>query len=455
MNELHMLHTAFKAYDIRGIIPDELNEELVYRIGRAYATLYNPKTICVGYDIRQSSVSLCHALCKGLTDGGVDVYNIGLVGTEMVYFTTFYYRLDGGIMITASHNPINYNGLKIVREEGKPVSADTGLTDIERIAFSSNFKMSNYIGKIKDKSIIEDYIHHLLTYIDIDKIRNLHVVVDGGNGCADVAFRHLKQHLPLTFSEIRMNPDGLFPHGVPNPMLVKNHKDISKMIIKKQADMGIAWDGDFDRCFFFDEKGQYIDGYYMVGLLSCYFLNKVKGSTIVHDPRLYWNTRKIVTENGGVSIESKGGHAFMKETMRKVNGIYGAEMSAHHFFRDFSFCDSGMIPWLLVVQIVSETGKSLGQLIKDMKKNFPCSGEINLQVKNPAEILRRVKASYQTQALEVETIDGLGFIFEDWRFNIRRSNTEPLVRLNLETRGNYSLMEEKRDEILSLIKNIE
>lgn len=454
MNELHMAHTGFKAYDIRGVIPDEINEELAYRVGRAYAELYHPKTMCVGYDVRKSSSAFCKAVCDGLTDGGVNVYNIGLCGTEMVYFTTFYYKLDGGIMITASHNPSNCNGLKIVREEGKPVSSDTGLKEVEKLAFSGDFGEIVHKGTVEKKDIFDDYVQHLLSYVDVSRMKPLHIVVNAGNGCANVVFSRLKEHLPIHFTEMLMQPDGDFPNGVPNPMLPENRQEVIKKVLEVKADMGIAWDGDFDRCFFFDENGKFIEGYYMVGLLATYFLKKHPGETIIHDPRLYWNTQKIVAECGGKAVESKGGHAFMKETMRRVHGIYGAEMSAHHFFRDFSYCDSGMIPWLIVAQLVSETGISLADMVSHMEEEFPCSGEINLPASDTKKVLAAVRDKYAKDAVSVDTIDGIGINFENWRFNLRPSNTEPLIRFNLETRGDRKLMEEKRDEIVAFVKTL-
>lgn len=454
MNELHMAHTGFKAYDIRGVIPDEINEELAYRVGRAYAELYHPKTMCVGYDVRKSSPAFCKAVCDGLIDGGVHVYNIGLCGTEMVYFTTFYYKLDGGIMITASHNPSNCNGIKIVREEGKPVSSDTGLKEMEKLAFSGDFGEIVHKGTVEKKDILDDYVQHLLSYVDVSRMKPLHIVVNAGNGCANVVFSRLKEHLPIHFTEMLMQPDGDFPNGVPNPMLPENRQEVIKKVLEVKADMGIAWDGDFDRCFFFDENGKFIEGYYMVGLLATYFLKKHPGETIIHDPRLYWNTQKIVEECGGKAVESKGGHAFMKETMRRVHGIYGAEMSAHHFFRDFSYCDSGMIPWLIVAQLVSETGISLADMVSHMEEEFPCSGEINLPASDTKKVLAAVRDKYAKDAVSVDTIDGIGINFENWRFNLRPSNTEPLIRFNLETRGDRKLMEEKRDEIVAFVKTL-
>ena len=448
-----MRHSGFKAYDIRGIVPTEVNEELAYRVARAYAQLYHPKKISVGYDIRPSSLSIADAVIQGMNDAGVDVYNIGLCGTEMMYFTTFYYGLDGGFMITASHNPANNNGIKIVREKGIPVSADTGLKDIERVAFSSEFENCAKKGHVYTKEIIEDYIQSLLSFVDISKMKPLKIVVNAGNGCANICFENLKKYLPFHFTEQYMKPNATFPHGVPNPMLEECRRPLINQVLLDGADMGVAWDGDFDRCFFIDHKGNFVEGYYMVALLSRYFLNRYKGETIIHDPRVYWCVQKVCKELGGISVESKGGHAFMKETMRKVGGIYGAENSAHHFFRDFSYCDSGMIPWLIVAQIISETNESLYELVSDLEKEFPCSGEINLPASHVDRVMQAVKKEYAKDAKEIQHIDGLGMDFGEWRFNLRASNTEPLIRFNMETRGDKLLLEEKKKAIMEFIKN--
>lgn len=447
-------HNGFKAYDIRGIVPDEVNEELAYRVGRAYAALYHPRTMCVGYDIRKSSKAICDAAVRGLSDGGAHVSVIGLCGTEMVYFTTFYYGYDGGFMITASHNPANYNGIKIVREEGIPVSADTGLKTIEELAFSGDFGEMQKKGTIREQYVLDDYIRHLLTFVDVKKMRPLHIVVNAGNGCGSIAFEPLKKHLPFTFTEMHMNPDGNFPNGVPNPMLHRYRKPLADTVTLEKADLGIAWDGDFDRCFFADENGSFIEGYYMVGLLASYFLKRHPGEMIIHDPRVFWNTEQICEALGGRYTESKGGHAFMKETMRRVKGIYGAENSAHHFFRDFSYCDSGMIPWLIVAEIMSETGQSLSELIRPMEEAFPVSGELNLPADNGEKVLALVEKQYAHQAVSIDRMDGIGLDFGNWRFNLRPSNTEPLIRLNMETRGDKALLEEKKKEIMEWIAGL-
>lgn len=453
MKALQMSHAAFKAYDIRGEVPAEVNEDLAYRVGRAYAELFHPKTMCIGYDVRPSSVKISEAAAKGLMDGGAVVYNIGLCGTEMMYFTTFYYHLDGGFMITASHNPSNDNGIKIVRQEGIPVSEDTGLKDIEKLAFSGEFSESAIKGHEGHKDILQDYVKTLLSFVDVSKMKPLHIVVSAGNGCANIAFHELKKHLPFHFTELFMTPDGSFPNGVPNPMLAECRKPVVDKVIEEKADLGILWDGDFDRCFFIDENGKFVEGYYMVGLMASYFLKRHPGETIVHDPRVYWNTQKICREYDGKPVESKGGHAFMKETMRRVKAIYGAENSAHHFFRDFSYCDSGMIPWLIMTQIISETGKGLGELVADMEKEFPCSGEINLPARNVKNVLSSVEEHYKADAKEIKHIDGLSMDFGNWRFNLRPSNTEPLIRFNMETKGDRKLLREKVNEVIEFVKS--
>lgn len=454
MESLQLSHEGFKAYDIRGVVPTEVNEDLAYRVGRAYGDLYHPKTMCIGYDIRPSSQAIAQAVMEGLMDSGSDVYDIGLCGTEMMYFGTFYYGMDGGMMITASHNPSNYNGIKIVRQGGVPVSADTGLKDIEALTFSGQMSSAANKGQVRQKDILPEYIDCLLSFVDVKQMKPFHIVVNAGNGCANIAFSELKKHLPFQFTEMYMEPDGSFPHGVPNPMLEECRKPLADTVLREKADLGIAWDGDFDRCFFIDENGKFVEGYYMVGLLAEYFLKHHPHESIIHDPRVFWCTQKICETYGGHPVESKGGHAFMKETMRRVQGIYGAENSAHHFFRDFSYCDSGMIPWLIVAQIMSEKGKHLGELVAEMEKDFPCSGEINLPAHQVGKVLEAVRATYAPQALRIDETDGIGLEWADWRFNLRPSNTEPLIRFNMETKGNRELLEEKEKEVMDLVKSM-
>ncbi len=443
--------TCFKAYDVRGRIPDQLNEEVAYRIGQSYAAFIKPKEVVVGYDIRLSSQALCAALTRGLTDSGVDVSNIGQCGTEEIYFATSFLGVDGGIVVTASHNPKDYNGIKFVRENSKPISADTGLEEIRKLAEINKFDMAPVKGTNSQVDVKKDYIKHLLSYIDVKKLKPLKVLCNAGNGGAGPVIDLLEPHLPFEFIKMYHEPDGHFPNGIPNPLLQENRQPTTDKLLDEGADVAIAWDGDFDRCFFFDEKGGFIEGYYIVGLLAEAFLKKQPGSKIVHDPRLVWNTRAVVEANGGEAVQCKSGHAFIKEKMREVDAVYGGEMSAHHYFRDFYYCDSGMVPWLLVLEIMSESGKPLSQLVEECIQRFPASGEINREVSDAKAVIDRVLDHYKEDAEDIDYTDGVGVSFAQWRFNLRMSNTEPVVRLNVESRGDIALMEAKTKEILELM----
>ncbi|KAA6208501.1 phosphomannomutase/phosphoglucomutase [Avibacterium paragallinarum] len=449
--------TCFKAYDIRGRLGDELNVDIVYRIGRAFGQFLKPKTIVVGGDVRLTSKELKSAVTNGLLDSGVNVIDLGETGTEEVYFATSFLNADGGIEVTASHNPMDYNGLKLVREGSRPISADTGLADIQRLAEENHFPPVVQRGEYKQLSVLGDYVEHLLSYINVDNLKPMKLVINSGNGAAghvidaiEAQFR--AKRVPVEFIKIHNNPDGTFPNGIPNPILPDNRQDTIDAVLTYQADMGIAFDGDFDRCFLFDENGGFIEGYYIVGLLSQAFLQKNKGAKIIYDPRLIWNTAKLVEENGGEAVMSKSGHSFIKEKMRAVDAIYGGEMSAHHYFRDFFYCDSGMIPWLLVMELVSTTGKSLGELVNESINTFPSPGEINSKLVDAQAAIARVRAAYEENAISVNEIDGISIEYPNWRFNLRTSNTEPVVRLNLETRGDRKLMLEKTEEILALLR---
>jgi phosphomannomutase len=442
---------GFKAYDLRGRIPGEINEDIAYRVGRAYAEFVRPKRVIVGRDIRLSSEALGKALEQGLLDSGVDVYDIGLCGTEVVYFATFAREMDGGIMVTASHNPPDYNGMKFVREGSRPISGDTGLVEIRQLAEAGQFSKPARIGERFAVDIMPDYIQHLLTYVDRTKLNPLKVVVDAGNGGAGLIIDKLEQYLPFKFIKVHHEPDGTFPNGVPNPMLIQNHKAPVEALLREGADCAVSWDGDYDRCFLFDEKGAFIEGYYIVGLLAASFLQKYPGSRIVHDPRLTWNTLDIVQRMGGQAVQSKSGHAFIKATMREVDGVYGGEMSAHHYFRDFSYCDSGMIPWLLVTQLMCLSARPLSELVGERIRLFPASGEINRRVPDARTTIAQVLAEYEPMASTVDRTDGVSLEFDQWRFNLRSSNTEPLIRLNVESRGNEMLMRDKTQELLALV----
>ena len=445
---------SFKAYDIRGRIPDEINESLAYDVARAYAAFVRPKRVAVGYDIRLSSPELARTVRRGLTDTGVDVLDIGLSGTEGSYFATFAEHLDGGIMVTASHNPPDYNGMKFVREGARPISADTGLMEMRALIESGRLPpKAAKPGTERPLDIRGRYLEHLLGYVEPQRLRKLKVVVNAGNGGAGLIVDQLEPHLPFEFVKLNNEPDGTFPNGVPNPMLDENRAPTADLVRRSGADVGIAWDGDYDRCFFFDETGQFIEGYYLVGLLAEVFLKREPGARIVHDPRLTWNTLDIVKKYGGTPVLCKSGHAFIKAKMREVDAVYGGEMSAHHYFREFSYCDSGMIPWLLVLAVMSERRQSLSALVGERIRLFPASGEINRKLTTKAAtIFERVRAHYERQGASIDLTDGLSMEFADWRFNLRGSNTEPLVRLNVESRANEALMREKTAEVLRLVE---
>lgn len=445
--------TCFKAYDVRGRVPDQLNTDIAYRIGRAYAAVIQPKKVVVGYDIRLTSPELSRALTQGLLDSGVDVYDIGLSGTEEVYFATFHYEMDGGIAVTASHNPKDYNGMKFVREGSKPISGDTGLFDIKVLAEKNDFAEVAEKGQQYSIDISESYPQHLLQYVDLDNLKPLKIVCNAGNGGAGKVIDWLEPLLPVEFIKVHHQADGHFPNGVPNPLLEENRQPTIDAVLANKADMGIAWDGDFDRCFFFDENGQFIEGYYIVGLLAEAFLREHPGEAVVHDPRLIWNTIDIAESLQGKAIQSKTGHAFIKERMRKENAIYGGEMSAHHYFRDFAYCDSGMIPWLLVAGLLSKTGKPLSQLVAERMQAYPCSGEINRTLNDAGKALNSVKEHYQNQAENLDETDGISMAFGNWRFSLRMSNTEPVVRLNVEAKADEKLMQEKTQELLKLLES--
>lgn len=443
---------AFGAYDIRGIYPQTINEEIAYRIGRFFPSLFAAKKVVVGNDIRLSGPTLKESLIKGLAESGCDVLDIGQCGTEMIYFATSHLKLDGGVMITASHNPKEYNGMKFVRQEARPISGDTGLRDLEKLVADGELPNSaESVGKVETVDITKEYVKHILSYVDVSKLKPLKVVVNAGNGAAGPILDVMERYLPFEMVKVHHQPNGKFPNGVPNPLLPENREATAKAVRESGADAGVAWDGDFDRCFLFDEKGDFIEGYYMVGFLAQAFLQKYPGEKIIYDPRLTWNTEELVKENGGIPVMSKSGHAFIKEKMRAENAIYGGEMSAHHYFRDFSYCDSGMIPWLLVLELLSKSGKTLSELMKERMVRYPCSGEINSKVKDADEVLRRIEAEYGPQG-NVTKIDGLSVEFDTWRFNLRKSNTEPVIRLNVETRQDETLMREKTTELLMKIR---
>jgi phosphomannomutase len=459
--------TCFKAYDIRGKLGEELNNDIAYRIGRAYGEFLlsydnKVKTVVVGGDIRLTSEELKLAVADGLMDAGVNVIDLGMTGTEEIYFATSHLNVDGGVEVTASHNPMDYNGMKLVKIESKPISGDTGLFDIQTLAETQAFAEKALVrGSYQLSSTLDAYVQHLLTYINVKNLKPLKLVVNSGNGAAghvidaiEAQFQAL--NVPIEFIKVNHEPDGNFPNGIPNPLLTENRQDTIDAVLKHKADIGIAWDGDFDRCFLFNEKGQFIEGYYIVGLLAEAFLQKNAGAKIIHDPRLTWNTIDVVSAVGGTPVLCKTGHAFIKERMRSEDAVYGGEMSAHHYFRDFMYCDSGMIPWLLVAELLCVKNLKLSDAVSQRIAAYPSSGEINSKLENPKLAIKRVLEKYQAEAVSVDHTDGISLEFIDangeWRFNLRSSNTEPVVRLNVESKAKISLMKIKTEEILAILR---
>jgi phosphomannomutase len=440
---------CFKSYDIRGRVPEELDTDLAFRLGVAYGRRFQPRRMALGRDVRPSGPALLNALAHGLLAAGAEVVDIGLCGTEEVYFAAFQPGFDGGIMVTASHNPPDYNGMKLVRGGARPVSGDSGLRELEADTAASGAAAPAGPAPMSSLDLRPAYARHLLTYVDTAALRPLRIVVNAGNGSAGLVIDALKPHLPFEFIEIDCEPDGRFPHGVPNPLLPEHRSRTAAAVLTHAADFGVAWDGDFDRCFLFDETGAFIEGYYIVGLLAEVMLARSPGARIVHDPRLTWNTVDLVQRSGGIPVQSKTGHAFIKERMRAEDAVYGGDMSAHHYFRDFAYCDNGNIPWLLVAALLSRRQQPLSALVAERQRLFPASGEINRTVNDHAGVIAAARERYADGRQEM--VDGLSVEYPDWRFNLRGSNTEPLLRLNVEARGNAALMQARTQELLTLI----
>ncbi len=440
--------SCFKTYDIRGQVGENLDEGIAYRIGRAFARVMAPGRVVVGRDIRDSSPQLKDALARGLADEGAEVLDIGLCGTEEVYFATDHLGAGGGLMVTASHNPIGDNGVKLIGPGARPISRESGLQEMHDLAAADDFGAPAAApGELRQVDPRADYVKRVLSFVEPARLKPFKVLVNAGNGAAGPTFDALADALaqagaPLTFERLHHDPDGSFPNGIPNPLLPENRPVTGEAVTAAGADIGVAWDGDFDRCFLFDETGAFIDGEYIVGLLAAAVLAQYPGAKIVHDPRIQWNTQRVVAEKGGEAVVSRTGHALIKETMRRVDAAYGGEMSAHHYFRDFMYCDSGMIPWLLVLQHMSETGRPLSALIEDMKARHPSSGEINFRLADAEGAVAAVERDFAAGG-EVDRLDGLSVAFDDWRFNLRKSNTEPVVRLNVESRGDADLLRAK------------
>ncbi len=453
-------YSCFTAYDIRGRVPDELNEIIAARIACSFAEQFSAKKLIIGHDMRLSSLPLVQSMIRELTAQGVDVEDIGLCGTEEMYYAVFNGEscgIDGGIMVTASHNPADYNGMKLVQKGARPVSGDSGLNAIADRAADDGWwnnlqqHRPSSPGTCRTNPDKSSYINHILSQVRRDDLRPLTLVVNGGNGCAGPIIDLLEEHLPFTFIRINHEPDGTFPNGIPNPLLPEKREATAAAVREHGADLGIAWDGDFDRCFLYDENGHFIEGYYIVGLLAVAILNDHPGATILHDPRLTWNTQEMVTEAGGKPVMTKTGHAFIKEKMRKTDAIYGGEMSAHHYFRDFGYCDTGMLPWLLVCRLMSVQNNRLSAMVDDRMTAYPVSGEINSRVQDPDAVIRAVEQQYHDG--DKDYTDGLSVEYPSYRFNLRKSNTEPVLRLNVETRADPQLLRKKTKELLAIIRN--
>lgn len=453
------LLACFKTYDVRGKLGEQLNEEIAYRIGRATAQSLSAKTVALGFDSRETSISLAEAVAKGICDSGSDVLKIGLAGTEEMYAAVTELGAGAGIEVTASHNPIDYNGMKIVKNGSQPLTV-LEFANIKYLAEKNKFILSRTVGSVIDKEVEsrESYIKRVIDFVDLKKLKPLKIVINSGNGTAGTVidalnFKLREKGLKPNFVYLGHDPDPSFPNGIPNPLLEENRSSTSDAVIKEKADFGVAFDGDFDRCFLFDHHGDFIPGEYVVGLLAEVFLRKEHGATIVHDPRVVWNTLDVINKYGGHAVQSKTGHAFVKAGMRGVRAVYGGEMSAHHYFRDFSYCDSGMIPWLLIWELLSKHNIPLADLVAERKSTFPSSGEVNFTVANAKNCINQVKSFYSKNFPIFDELDGLSMSFKTWRFNLRNSNTEPLVRLNVETKGDRPLLREKIKELTNIILN--
>ena len=451
--------TCFKAYDIRGEIDININEAIAYRVGRSVAQHFNSKAIVVGFDARETSPAFAKAVGQGIMDAGSNLIDIGLAGTEEMYWAVSNFSASAGIMVTASHNPINYNGMKIVKSGSRPLDDYEDFKVIKNLAETEKWTKTDNKGSHLDYSdeARSDYVTKVMSFVNRNELKPLKIVINSGNGAAgptfDVIEKKLNTNYPkIEFVRVDHTPNSTFPNGIPNPLLPENHHKTADIVKNVGADFGVAFDGDFDRCFFFDETGKFVPGEYLVGLLASIFLEKEQGATIVHDPRVIWNTQDIVSQKGGKAEQSKTGHAFIKQTMRKHEAVYGGEMSAHHYFRDFAYCDSGMIPWLLVAELVSIKNQSLGDLVKDRVSSFPSSGEINFKVKDADSSIASVLENYRTQAKTLDEMDGFSLTIDDWRFNLRKSNTEPLVRLNVESKGASINLDEQVKKISKLLK---
>jgi len=451
-----MKQEIFKAYDIRGIYPTEINELDVYKIAQAYCEFVEPSEVVIGADVRLSSPALKRAAIKAVTDMRIHVIDVGEISTDMLYFAVANYGYAGGFSLTASHNPKEYNGMKMVREESKPISADTGIFEIRDIAMKKEVSESVLEGEpnpnfIKQKNILDDYAQKVRSFADFSKFKKMKIVANPNFGVGGRAADKIFENLDLKIVKLNWTPDGNFPKGRPDPLIPENRDEISKLVVSEEADFGVAWDADADRCFFFTEKGEFIEGYFITALLAKIFLERKAGSSILHDSRLVWAIEDIVKAGEGKDVQSKAGHAFIKERMRKEDSIFGGEMSAHYYFKDYFYCDNGMIPLVMMLEFLSTQTKTLSEIMNEMfwQKYF-VSGEINTQVSDVEATLQKIKEKYSDG--KQEEIDGVSVNYPEWRFNLRGSNTEPVIRLNVEAK-NKNLLDEKTKELLNLIKN--
>ncbi|MBB24779.1 MAG: phosphomannomutase [Geminicoccus sp.] len=444
----------FKAYDVRGIVPDQLNPGVAARIAGGVMAATGGRTFVVGHDVRLHSRGLVEAMIEALVDAGGDVIDLGLCGTEEVYFWTGHEDADAGLMVTASHNPAEYNGVKFVGKAAAPLSPDGMGAVRDWAASEALLTTAAQPGRVRAPAHPEAYIDRLMGFASLEKVRPLHIVLNAGNGCAGPVVEALAERMPpqVRLSLVHGEPDGSFPHGIPNPLLPDRRQATTDVVRALGADFGVAFDGDFDRCFFFDGEGRFVEGYYIVGLLARAVLGRsAPGTPIVYDNRMTWATEAAIAAAGGRAVVSRTGHVFLKRALREHGAAYGGEMSAHHYFHEFYSCDSGMIPWLLIAQLVGEGDRSLYEHVAAAQAAFPCSGEINFRLDNTAAALTRVEAAFAGTG-QREDIDGVSYSFADWRFNVRLSNTEPLLRLNVETRGDTALLAEKTDQLRTLIE---
>ena len=442
-------NTCFGAYDIRGLYPGVVNEELAYKIGRFLPGLLNGRKFAIGHDMRLSGKSLNEALVRGLVEAGCEIHDIGLCGTEMIYFAVPHMELDGGIMITASHNPKDYNGMKFVKKDSVPMEKEL-FKELERLVREEPLPVKKERGIYLHEDIMQEYVEKMLSYVDVSALKPYKIVANAGNGMAGHVLEAMEKYLPFELVKFDWQPNGNFPKGVPNPLLPENRTTTAEAVREHNADFGVAWDGDFDRCFIYDEKGRFIDACYVVGFLAKAFLQKEKGAGIVYDSRAVYNIEDIIAKYGGVPHICKGGHVYFKAKMREKGAAYGGEMSAHHYFRDFNYCDSGMIPWLMVAELLSRSNRSLSELLDDRLTKFPVSGEQNIKLVNNIGVLDRMEKLYANQGT-VNKVDGLSVDLGTWRFNLRASNTEPVLRLNVESRGNSNICTTKSCNLIAQI----